>query len=133
MVEALIALIDPDNWTIDSALLARPGVDEFMLDLHYDIRDNRQTVADARQFFKGAPASGDDDRHRRQRPALPRRQHEAPRGYAGDRVPPIDSGHLRCHGCCLLSLIFNSCTRCFDLRFHGCLLRETDEREMIVV
>jgi hypothetical protein len=25
------ALIDPDNWTIDSALLARPGVDEIML------------------------------------------------------------------------------------------------------
>ena len=46
------SLIDPDNWTIDSALLARPGVDEIMLDLLYDIRNNRQTVADARQFFK---------------------------------------------------------------------------------
>ena len=46
------SLIDPDNWTIDSALLARPGVDEIMLDLPYDIRNNRQTVADARQFFK---------------------------------------------------------------------------------
>ena len=46
------SLIDPDNWTIDSALLARPGVDEIMLDLLYDIRNNRQTVAAARQFFK---------------------------------------------------------------------------------
>src|SRR6202022_426740 len=46
------SLIDPDNWTIDSALLARPGVDEIMLDLLYDIRNNRQTVADARQYFK---------------------------------------------------------------------------------
>src|SRR5215468_1655198 len=46
------SLIGPDNWTIDSALLARPGVDEIMLDLLYDIRNNRQTVADARQFFK---------------------------------------------------------------------------------
>ena len=45
------SLIDPDNWTIDSALLARPGVDEIMLDLLYEIRNNRQTVADARQFF----------------------------------------------------------------------------------
>src|SRR5262249_36663644 len=46
------SLIDPDNWTIDSALLARPGVDEIMLDLLYDIKNNRETVADARQFFK---------------------------------------------------------------------------------
>ena len=34
------SLIDPDNWTIDSALLARPGVDEIMLDLLYDIKNN---------------------------------------------------------------------------------------------
>jgi hypothetical protein len=44
--------MDPDNWTIDSALLARPGVDEIMLDLLYDVRNNGRTVADARQFFK---------------------------------------------------------------------------------
>src|SRR5262249_39836629 len=66
VVEALIALIDPHNWTIDSALLARPGVDEIMLDLLYDIGNNWQPVADARQFFKGAPASGDDHRHQLQ-------------------------------------------------------------------
>src|SRR5215467_5154145 len=46
------SLIDPDNWTIDSALLARAGVDEIMLDLIYDIRNNRQTVTNARQYFK---------------------------------------------------------------------------------
>jgi pimeloyl-ACP methyl ester carboxylesterase len=36
------SLIDPDNWTIDSALLARPGVDEIMLDLLYDIKNNHR-------------------------------------------------------------------------------------------
>jgi pimeloyl-ACP methyl ester carboxylesterase len=50
------SMIDPDNWTIDSALLARPGVDEIMLDLLYDIRNNRQTVADVRQSFKAHQA-----------------------------------------------------------------------------
>ena len=29
--------IDPDNWVIDKALIDRPGVDEIMLDLLYDI------------------------------------------------------------------------------------------------
>ncbi len=45
------SLIDPDSWTTDSALLARPGVDEIMLDLLYDITNNRPTVAEARRFF----------------------------------------------------------------------------------
>jgi pimeloyl-ACP methyl ester carboxylesterase len=31
--------IDPDNWLIDKALIDRPGVDEIMLDLLYDIRN----------------------------------------------------------------------------------------------
>jgi len=31
------SLIDPDNWVIDKALIDRPGVDEIMLDLLYDI------------------------------------------------------------------------------------------------
>jgi len=31
--------IDPDNWVIDKALIDRPGVDEIMLDLLYDIRN----------------------------------------------------------------------------------------------
>jgi pimeloyl-ACP methyl ester carboxylesterase len=33
------SLIDPDNWVIDKALIDRPGVDEIMLDLLYDIRN----------------------------------------------------------------------------------------------
>ena len=32
--------IDPDNWAIDAALIARPGVDEIMLDLLHDIKNN---------------------------------------------------------------------------------------------
>jgi pimeloyl-ACP methyl ester carboxylesterase len=87
------SLIDPDNWTIDSALLARPGVDEIMLDLLYDIRNNRRTVADACSFSKHTSVS--DDRHRRQRPAIPGRQHEASCGNAGDRVPPDRQRSLR--------------------------------------
>jgi pimeloyl-ACP methyl ester carboxylesterase len=31
--------IDPDNWLIDKALIDRPDVDEIMLDLLYDIRN----------------------------------------------------------------------------------------------
>ena len=34
------SLIDPDNWVIDKALIDRPGVDEIMLDLLYDIPNN---------------------------------------------------------------------------------------------
>lgn len=45
------SLIDPDNWTLDSALIARQGVDEIMLDLLYDIRNNRETVAQAKAYF----------------------------------------------------------------------------------
>jgi pimeloyl-ACP methyl ester carboxylesterase len=33
------SLIDPDSWVIDKALIDRPGVDEIMLDLLYDIRN----------------------------------------------------------------------------------------------
>jgi pimeloyl-ACP methyl ester carboxylesterase len=40
-------LIGPDNCTLDS----RPGIDEIMLDLLYDIRNNRETVSNARKFF----------------------------------------------------------------------------------
>ena len=45
------SLLDPDNWTIDSALIQRPGVDEIMFDLLYDIKNNRTTVDAAREFF----------------------------------------------------------------------------------
>jgi pimeloyl-ACP methyl ester carboxylesterase len=88
------SLIDPDNWTIDSALLARPGVDEIMLDLLYDIRNNRQTVADARQFFKAHQrqvmiATGVND------PLFPGASMRPPAGHAGDRVPRDRQRSLR--------------------------------------
>jgi pimeloyl-ACP methyl ester carboxylesterase len=42
--------IDPDNWVIDKALIDRPGVDEIMLDLLYDI-PNQVPVFQAMQEF----------------------------------------------------------------------------------
>jgi pimeloyl-ACP methyl ester carboxylesterase len=86
-------LIDPDNWTIDSALLARPGVDEIMLDLLYDIKNNRQTVADARQFFKMHQrqviiASGVND------PLFPGASMKPPADMPEIEFHPIDSGHF---------------------------------------
>jgi pimeloyl-ACP methyl ester carboxylesterase len=44
--------IDPDNWTIDKALIDRPGVDEIMLDLLYDIRNNVPTFKAMQGFFQ---------------------------------------------------------------------------------
>src|ERR1700730_9951311 len=87
------SLIDPDNWTINSALLARPGVDEIMLDLLYDIRNNRQTVADARQFFKAHPgqvmiATGVND------PLFPGAAVKPPADMPEIEFHPIDSGHF---------------------------------------
>ena len=87
------SLIDPDNWTIDSALLARPGVDEIMLDLLYDIRNNRQTVADARQFFKAHQrrimiATGVND------PLFPGASMKPPADMPEIEFHPIDSGHF---------------------------------------
>jgi pimeloyl-ACP methyl ester carboxylesterase len=87
------SLIDPDNWTIDSALLARPGVDEIMLDLLYDIRNNRQTVADARQFFKAHQrqvmiATGVND------PFFPGVSMKPPADMPEIEFHPIDSGHF---------------------------------------
>ena len=87
------SLIDPDNWTIDSALLARPGVDEIMLDLLYDIRNNRQTVADARQFFKAHQrqvmiATGVND------PLFPGTSMKPPADMPEIEFHPIDSGHF---------------------------------------
>jgi pimeloyl-ACP methyl ester carboxylesterase len=87
------SLIDPDNWTIDSALLARAGVDEIMLDLLYDIRNNRQTVADAREFFKAHPgqvmiATGVND------PLFPGASVKPPADMPEIEFHPIDSGHF---------------------------------------
>jgi pimeloyl-ACP methyl ester carboxylesterase len=87
------SLIDPDSWTIDSALLARPGVDEIMLDLLYDIRNNRQTVADACQFFKTHQrevmiATGVND------PLFPGTSMKPPADMPEIEFHPIDSGHF---------------------------------------
>jgi pimeloyl-ACP methyl ester carboxylesterase len=87
------SLIDPDNWTIDSALLARPGVDEIMLDLLYDIRNNRQTVTEARQFFRAHQrqvmiATGVND------PLFPGDSVKPPADMPDIEFHPIDSGHF---------------------------------------
>lgn len=93
------SLIDPDNWTIDSALLARPGVDEIMLDLLYDIKNNRQTVADARQFFKAHQrkvmiATGVND------PLFPGASMKPPADMPDIEFHPIDSGHFALEDSC---------------------------------
>jgi pimeloyl-ACP methyl ester carboxylesterase len=87
------SLIDPDNRTIDSALLARAGVDEIMLDLLYDIRNNRQPVADARQFFKAHQrqvmiATGVND------PLFPGASMKPPADMPEIEFHAIDSGHF---------------------------------------
>lgn len=79
---------------LQSALLARPGVDEIMLDLIYDIRNNRQTVVDARQFFKEHQrqvmiATGVND------PLFPGSSVKPPADIAGDRVSPNRQRSLR--------------------------------------
>ena len=45
-------LIDPDNWVIDYALMARPGVKDIMLDMFYGIRKDHEIFPDLRKFFK---------------------------------------------------------------------------------
>jgi pimeloyl-ACP methyl ester carboxylesterase len=44
--------VDPDNWIIDKALIDRPGVNDIMLDLLYDIRNNVPTFRAMRQFLR---------------------------------------------------------------------------------
>ena len=44
--------IDPDNWVIDKALIDRPGVDEIMLDLLYDIRNQVPVFKAMQEFLK---------------------------------------------------------------------------------
>jgi pimeloyl-ACP methyl ester carboxylesterase len=45
------ALLDPDSWLVDSALIARPGVDEIMLDLLHDIKNNAAVFAGMQQYL----------------------------------------------------------------------------------
>jgi pimeloyl-ACP methyl ester carboxylesterase len=44
--------IDPDTWTIDKLLADRPGVDEIMLDLLYDIRTNVPTFRAMQELIR---------------------------------------------------------------------------------
>lgn len=46
------SVIDPDNWITDKALIDRPGVDEVMLDLLYDIRNNAATFTAMQGFLR---------------------------------------------------------------------------------
>jgi pimeloyl-ACP methyl ester carboxylesterase/uncharacterized protein YciI len=46
------SVIDPDNWVIDKALIDRPGVEEIMLDLLYDIRNNVATFTAMQQLLR---------------------------------------------------------------------------------
>ena len=43
--------IDPDSWALDAALIARPGVDEIMLDLLHDIKNNAAVFSGMQQFL----------------------------------------------------------------------------------
>src|SRR5580693_10319053 len=87
------SLIDPDSWTIDSALLARPGVDEIMLDLLYDIRSNKAAVKDAVGYFRADPAklmiaTGVND------PLFPKASMSPPPGFPPVESHAINSGHF---------------------------------------
>ena len=44
-------LLDPDSWLVDSALIARPGVDEIMLDLLHDIKNNAAVFAGMQKYL----------------------------------------------------------------------------------
>ena len=46
------SLIDPDSWLFDKALVDRPGVDEIMLDMLYDIRNNAPTFIAMQEYFR---------------------------------------------------------------------------------
>ena len=47
-----VSRIDPDNWTIDQALLDRPGNSEIQLDLAYDYRTNLPLYPAFQKFFR---------------------------------------------------------------------------------
>lgn len=47
-----VSVIDPDNWVIDQALLDRTGVDEIMLDLFYDIRNDALLYPVIHEYFR---------------------------------------------------------------------------------
>jgi pimeloyl-ACP methyl ester carboxylesterase len=45
-------LVDPDNWLIDNALIARPGWQDISLDMLYDIRNNGPVFKAAQAYFR---------------------------------------------------------------------------------
>ncbi|QDL94353.1 alpha/beta hydrolase (plasmid) [Paroceanicella profunda] len=47
-----VARISPDNWTVDQALLDRPGNRDIQLDLLYDYRTNLPLYPDFQAFFR---------------------------------------------------------------------------------
>jgi pimeloyl-ACP methyl ester carboxylesterase len=46
------SLVDPDSWLVDQALLDRPGVDEIMLDILYEIRNRPSTIDGVLEFLR---------------------------------------------------------------------------------
>lgn len=87
------SLIDPDTWLVDAALIARPGVDEIMLDLIYDIRNNRPVIVEAQRYFGAHQhqvmiATGAND------PLFPGDVIRPPAEMANLEFHGIDSGHF---------------------------------------
>lgn len=85
--------LDPDSWTVDSALMARPGVEDIMLDLLHDIHSNGSTVAAAQQYFsdnqhKVVIATGYND------PLFPGEVMKPPAELKDIEYHAIDSGHF---------------------------------------
>ena len=86
-------LLNPDSWTVDSALIERPGVDEIMLDLLYDIRNNKKVGEEAQVFFrqnqsKVMIATGYNDA------LFPGETMKPPADVTGIEFHAIDSGHF---------------------------------------
>ena len=90
--------IDPDNWVIDKALIDRPGVDEIMLDLLYDIPNQAPTFTAMQEFLRERrpPDAGG---HRGQRRDLPRTGRPAdPHRPPRRRIPRAADRPLRAGG-----------------------------------
>ena len=88
-----VSRLDPDSWTIDSALLERPEVDEIMLDLLFDIHTNGPTVKAAAKFFGAHQklvmiATGYND------PLFPGAKVKPPNDMPDLEFNAIDSGHF---------------------------------------
>ena len=49
-----VSVVSPDTWTLDQALLDRPGNQEIQLDLFYDYRTNLSLYANWQAYFRSA-------------------------------------------------------------------------------